>query len=264
MKYQHVKSLFKYKVINEKLLSTLKQGKIYAPVIEQLNDPLESHMYISGNYEKQNEMNNIFENYNKEVWNEISNKKYTTNKQMIDTIKNYSYENNFYIPSLFEKQNEVKLKTLVNKVISSYGVISFSVDNHSLLMWSHYGDSHKGICIEFERSVSNILGESDKCFPIQYSSFIKEIEYSNNRNIITEIFKSKSDVWSYEKEWRLILRDGKMLVDFPGEIKAVYFGLKTTDEDIKKIKNIFKYHIKYYKAYVVPNYYKIDYKEIRD
>jgi hypothetical protein len=266
MKYQHIKYLFKYKAIDSNLLSSLKKGKIYAPVIDQLNDPLESHIYINNSEINEDEMSKLFSKYfEDEISNiDINNKKKMSNKVRNEAIHNIVYDNGFNISKYISPNDNEKMKRIIDSSISQYGVISFTVDNHSLLMWSHYGNSHKGIGLEFERSSANILGKSDKCFPVQYSSFIKEIDYSQNEEIIKEIYKAKSDVWSYEKEWRLIVKEGKQLIDFPGKLKAVYFGLKTSTEDMLKIKSIFRYNIKYYKASVVPNFYKLAYKEIKD
>jgi hypothetical protein len=37
------------------------------------------------------------------------------------------------------------------KVAQTMGVLSLSAINNDLLMWAHYADSHKGICLKFKR-----------------------------------------------------------------------------------------------------------------
>jgi hypothetical protein len=72
----------------------------------------------------------------------------------------------------------------------------------------------------------------------------------------------KSAIWTYEKEWRLIVENGSQQMPYPGQIKAIYFGLNTTNNNIKIIKSILINGVRFYKAKVKDNFYKIEYEEI--
>src|SRR5262249_42425154 len=77
-------------------------------------------------------------------------------------------------------------------------------DPGNLLMWSHYAESHKGICLEF--STQNAVMccaqqiEYRREFPILalYSS-------SHDDNLVPLL--TKSDVWTYESEYRLVAQE---------------------------------------------------------
>lgn len=120
------------------------------------------------------------------------------------------------------------------------------------LMWAHYADSHKGICIKynFPNSLS-LLFDEDTPTKISYFKDVKYSSdtlnnYSNKDNITLEdAFFLKSKRWEYENELRYLYFDlnSKNLhetIDIPNCIESIYFGLKCSELDKKTIINIMK------------------------
>lgn len=99
-----------------------------------------------------------------------------------------------------------------NLLYSRFGIISFTETRDNLLMWSHYGDQHKGVAIEydinhdffkksfistqnpFEGVISRVLYRKERFY-----------ELSDKKIPQLELFFHKSDEWEYEKEHRLLL-----------------------------------------------------------
>ena len=120
------------------------------------------------------------------------------------------------------------------------------------LMWAHYADSHKGICIEYDLSFENITkilkDNYEQYISLKYVKYSDQAlgEYSARKGDSISLFDSfflKGKSWEYEKELRLIRYDqngqGKHAsIPLDGCIKAVYFGLKCTEEDKNIIKKI--------------------------
>ena len=103
---------------------------------------------------------------------------------------------------------------------------SFSENWENLLMWAHYADSYKGMCVEYD--FSQVCPELFyHLFPVYYSRkrFLhQELEYSLDEmhdlkkandecdepidvfyiQDILSLFLVKPQVWEYEKEWRFI------------------------------------------------------------
>ncbi len=85
------------------------------------------------------------------------------------------------------------------------GVACFSARPDSLLMWSHYGDQHRSVCVGFDTQIllenppRNSNGE-----PL-YSE-IKEVIYTKDRPGEDEIdaLVKKYEEWRYEKEYRIV------------------------------------------------------------
>lgn len=116
------------------------------------------------------------------------------------------------------------------------------------LMWAHYADYHKGICIKyhFKNSLTNLHSSPDT--PVRY---FKDVVYRedlsvlnlNNSITINDAFFAKSKVWEYENELRLLQCDLNAksdydTIDAPSSIEAVYFGVKCPQREIETIRNI--------------------------
>jgi len=159
-----------------------------------------------------------------------------------------------------EKENFVKeMKQKMDKIIELTHICCFSKKDDSILMWSHYADSHKGVCFEFESL-------DDKSFQkVRYSKKRENFNLENAFRIIfaydylgekvdltdDEIIRSimkyaltKAKDWEYEKEIRCIYSsNNKQLVKHEKgyllnmkKIKRIYLGCKMSEENKKYIK----------------------------
>lgn len=100
-------------------------------------------------------------------------------------------------------------KTLEN-LNEEMGVISFSKVWDIPLMWSHYGEKHKGICLEFDVSQSDNVDERI-LHEVQYDRYRKAISFDSNVfsdtryvNILNKLSHTKHTNWKYEKELRIL------------------------------------------------------------
>ncbi|WP_458398213.1 DUF2971 domain-containing protein [Anaerotignum sp.] len=90
------------------------------------------------------------------------------------------------------------------------GISCLSESENSLLMWAHYANNHRGICVEYElMEINKQLGFSP--VPVIYSdervalhSINQETVEEDTLNVFIKSLTSKSSEWSYEKEWRII------------------------------------------------------------
>ncbi len=117
------------------------------------------------------------------------------------------------------------------------------------LMWAHYADSHKGVCIKyrFPNAISD-LGVSN---PIK-ASYFRDVKYSDkvllsytNKSSITidDAFFLKGEAWKYENELRYLQFDltgnsEHTTLSIPYCIETIYFGLKCSEQDKQSIMNI--------------------------
>lgn len=119
----------------------------------------------------------------------------------------------------------------IKKELDHFKTYCLSKTQKSILMWSHYANEHKGICLGFESVVGSTFGNA------------KEVNYDKNRYNINWLLQDrdkqlinslyhKSIDWAYEKERRIIYPDhpGKQSYQ-PNELKEVIFGDKITDKD---------------------------------
>lgn len=92
--------------------------------------------------------------------------------------------------------------------------VCFSSTNTSTLLWSHYSDNNRGICVEydFEKIKNNPLYSC--LFPVCYTQNpinvydlvrnTQEESCSIELGVLISVL-NKAQCWSYEKEWRLVL-----------------------------------------------------------
>jgi hypothetical protein len=123
---------------------------------------------------------------------------------------------------------------------STFGIISLTEFYNKELLWSHYADSHKGFCVEFntrqlfegvEGSYSNV-------------EYVKELPVfsilDNMEAVMEKLIYTKSIEWQYEKEHRIAkIHKPNTRVTFPSEcLIGIYFGVNMRYEDQAEIINI--------------------------
>lgn len=126
----------------------------------------------------------------------------------------------------------------------------------SILMWSHYTNSHSGLCIQFEFRDPKGLPEITPPQPVLYtatrtilttidlinlsraSPFASEEVMKAAKKCTDALLYEKSKEWSYEKEWRISAQfggRGYKSVEFLEPV-GVIFGLNATEETINTVR----------------------------
>ncbi len=79
-------------------------------------------------------------------------------------------------------------------------VFSLCADPLVILMWSHYADEHKGVCLEYETE-----DMTDTPYPVSYSGALPSVPaFGATPDDMRAITLTKADHWSYEREWRCL------------------------------------------------------------
>ena len=178
------------------------------------------------------------------------------------TLNDYCKKNPKF-NELLNNEKEKFLKNVTKKIdeISESILVScFSKTNKNILMWSHYGDKHRGACIEFEVDSSEFqkVNYSKRRRQLDLKQitaialgydYIGEQVDKNNMNIMKSLgkfFLTKSREWKYESEYRIVcsknisrnnvyLSDNKYFLRMP-KIKKVYFGCRTDANKVSELR----------------------------
>jgi hypothetical protein len=156
-----------------------------------------------------------------------------------------------------------------NAVFDNISMCCFCKTKENILLWSHYSDEHRGLCLGFE-TYKNEYDDSlfiefndDRLFlkSYQYPSGvrcgsmplwnaiysdrrIREINWFNERPIsILYKILHKSNIWEYEEEMRIVLLgnlENRNIVFNKNSLNEVIFGLYTSEEDINIVNKIIK------------------------
>ena len=166
-----------------------------------------------------------------------------------------------------DKSNTEVVKALANEAFvrlsSKIYITCFSksyIDKTSKLMWSHYGDSHKGVCFEIEfpeLTQENYSSGDPVPIEITYCKSLRDERDSRNMesdDLPLYLATYKSDVWEYEQEIRLVIHEEGFdsekfnkvnngenidVVLNINEIKKVIFGVKSDLKEIMKTVELF-------------------------
>lgn len=129
----------------------------------------------------------------------------------------------------------------------------FSETYTNNLMWAHYADSYNGICIEYDVSKLTDKKIIKQIFPVCYfknrnmyadvtllSEFVKGDKDLEATKDAKGIFLSKSDVWKYEKEWRICVMNDENSKENVEKtpfdcISAIYMGIRIEEKDVVKV-----------------------------
>lgn len=224
--------LYQYKKFNQNTISSLILNKIWFSTPDSFNDPYDSHVrfYYHGTQED---------------W-----------IKFLTTTKPWAHKPEPYISLM--KQNIKRFEEHFNKentpINNKMRVACFSQSPTNFLMWSHYSDFHKGICIGYstlKKTEKNIVYleindnqiESLNFEDLQYLPVIKvdyddKIQYEFNQltqstEALGQLVLKKSNIWKYEKEWRILHRyvEHENINLAKNTVNAIYIGSKMKIDD---------------------------------
>lgn len=124
------------------------------------------------------------------------------------------------------RQQFRKMKTTISK---TKGIISFSKNWRNPLLWGHYADNHKGVCLGMEIP-DQLLNK------IIYASSRLEIRHPIDECWMEKMINTKFRHWRYENEHRIFAElrtpdhDGIYYAEFSENLilKEVIFGCRST------------------------------------
>lgn len=136
------------------------------------------------------------------------------------------------------KPKELEIRNYIKKNISSYGVVCYSANEHNKLLWSHYAENHRGMCLVF--NVPNPLdsGLRKVEYLPNYPEINLDIEKDKAGYEIVKIVTTKSSEWSYEQEYRQVFLKKNCHEKYPGTLIEIIFGCRTPMDDMKMVASI--------------------------
>ncbi len=248
--------LYKFQKLNEQTLRNLKNAKIYFNTPASFNDPFDcSALNVSAM---------LTDNHVVEIYKRYLRDKGILINHEINSIKDVPQNDIDKIGVAFEKMFKERQDDLVNR----RGCTCFSEVNDNILLWSHYADGHKGICLEFNTSFPMFSKLKDVKYSLDFP-LINPIKmmYGSKDEIIEEVNKplfTKYKSWCYEKEWRLFHEEPNKEYGYGEALKSVYFGLSVNRTDLEIVCLILQgqsKNIKFYEAIKDKSKYSISFEE---
>ena len=110
------------------------------------------------------------------------------------------------------------------------GIVSFAERADCPLMWSHYGDEHRGFCLGYsvpagaaDNVYKVVYGDNREVMASDVAAMLKGDDAARRQVDETALLRKAPD-WSYEQEWRLIGPRG--LYNSGLELEEIIFGMR--------------------------------------
>lgn len=231
-------------------------GKLYHSAPSKLNDPFECKPH----YRKPD---------SEEEWKELLVhifKVFRENGMREEEARRKIAENLIHPEILYQRLHQSGIETF-----AELRMCSFTTSNENLLMWSHYGASHTGICVEFDAAIWPINGARK----VKYQNQYPQMSYppvEDERNMQAALIKSKA--WEYEEEFRHIFAPGADAFTSDGDsislhldtITGLYFGADVGSQQRQRIISMVKrgpFNPRYYQGVLSSSEFRITFDEMK-
>jgi DUF2971 family protein len=158
------------------------------------------------------------------------------------------------------------------ELINDARVFCLSASDSHPLLWSHYADSHRGVCLHFRAAPGSLFGLARA---VEYRStrlpILVPLKYNKSEDDIAEtMVRVKAEYWGYENEYRIIAHEGtdwgdtllKRFCSFPPKLLCgLTLGMKISPADRRALIELStKRHpaIAVYQAEEAPDRFWID------
>jgi len=158
---------------------------------------------------------------------------------------------------------------LFSEINARYRIYCLGPDADNLLMWAHYADNHRGICLEFDLR-NDVMCGALRCEYLQDFPIMRIHDDSDQANL--QVLLTKGDAWSYEREYRLVAQErtaavkgaGTLMTDqsflqLPlGALRAVIVGCQAEYDRIRSLVAHIAPEVLVKRAVRIPNRYQLE------
>jgi hypothetical protein len=235
--------LYKYRKFNTSTLRLITKAESYYADPETFNDPLDCRPVIqldtdTSTLEKVCYRMLVLVHDKKQALSTMTNFRYLSSEHgdyKKDQAATWSYTQGL----------RQEIKRLLYDEMRKCGVLSLGARWDCPLMWSHYADEHRGLCIEYDMTNHHC----ERLFPVDYGAS-GNVKVSNlydwklHGSMTAEIlvrgafFYAKARQWRYEREWRDVVGSNGV-TDTPLTVSAILFGLRCDSAVVTSVVKLF-------------------------
>jgi hypothetical protein len=148
------------------------------------------------------------------------------------------------IKRIFSETHEERTtyaRNALQETINEFGVYSFGGDPRNILMWSHYGSNHKGVCLQFEfaRDLLTFFSLIEMVYTKEYHTVKWTTEVEKG---LQATLQSKHEGWKYEEETRLvIMKSSHKYIEFrPAALRSIIIGCRADSKTVQTLRSLLK------------------------
>ncbi|WP_163134482.1 DUF2971 domain-containing protein [Agarivorans sp. Alg241-V36] len=256
--------LYKFREVNELSIGSIINNTLWFSYVEKFNDPFELFYDLTSGVSIQDFHSNL------DLFLEFANPEHKFIKEdfekLLGSMTTAEKEQTLF---LLERALFPLHKSALERIKNGIKIFSLSKTNRHPLLWGHYADGLKGMCIEYDLNKQpeplNIgycdVDYTEKPFKLNLLEMLESgrriHDYSD------KIYATKNSVWGYEEELRLISNDDVMKGNAyqldKAVIRSICIGERMSNENQLKVVNAVKGRdIAIYKAIAIPSEFKVD------
>lgn len=159
------------------------------------------------------------------------------------------------------EEHEASMTAAFREWMADTSVTCFSDVCDHPLMWAHYADSYRGVCLIFREQIGP---DPWVAFEVTYSKERPTVNFAGpDRNeVITMGLLNKSDLWSYESEYRMIdYRSKPGFRPLPRNVLVgVIYGARMSESDKEFVGKLSaaRERFEIYESSVDPRFFKLN------
>jgi hypothetical protein len=258
----HLPPIYKYRTINAFTEAIFTRRELYFAPPSTFNDPFDCgfHILCGGSHNQQIFTSGAFQTIRQRHPDWPLEDVFDAAEQVGSAIAK----------DHLDKANAIFQEKLSNDTDQRVGILALSETHDDILMWSHYAECHKGICIGFStqhdgeffsRAQRVIYGD-------EYPHLdLREVVVNEQLRATAPWMLKKSSNWAYEREWRVLDFDAEPGVrQFPAAcLTKVILGCRMVDEDkssVLKWIEQFPNKIEVFQARVSPTHFRLEIEAI--
>ena len=214
--------LFQYKTINKYFWRQLKNSEIFCKNPSKFNDPFDCSI-----------------DWKRAILSVLEHDNIADDKRQ-------------YLESIYKKLDMFDPN-------QNAGISCFTNNCETQLMWTHYADNHKGVCLGYGFQMDDLYDtyptSGDFFFmgagPVIYDdnhfsswlvadnlSMINSLTPAENAAI--KLYTAKSSCWKYEEEYRIVMNKEGSIKIKRHYLKQLTFGLRVSENDRREITRVVK------------------------
>jgi hypothetical protein len=212
------KELYKHTPISNGLYKTLINSELWFAAPTSFNDPFDCQINDQTEWNDEN-----IKDYVKKTAQ--ANGEHIDSENIVKANQQYPGSFNEFFTNHFKK------------TLSKIGVTCFLQKPDNLLLWAHYSDSHKGVCLKFDITKDPTFFSLTHV--VKYSEEYPQFDYLKERDqLVLKAVLTKSKHWEYENEVRT-LQPTFGLYPFKKEcLTEIIFGCNADRNEIKTIREL--------------------------
>lgn len=214
--------------IDSKTIYNMLQGRIPFSTLQSFNDPFEGRPYAKAAYTDPAEQRNAMLKYFAQIYRENGESPTLSRQHAEVLMKGKSLD------ELIEQLKNVQIK-----IFGAKDLMLFCTSSGEALMapltWSHYADSHRGLCVHFDTEYAPFIAAWRVHYSKDYPVATVPRTEADEWEPIKKGLLWKCDLWAYEHEYRLVRTgadnlgvrwDGNVAILPPRVVTRVTFGAR--------------------------------------